>query len=270
MRKIFVIILCFIMTVGLTSCGKKENEKAEVYLFAAKSLNRAMDEMIEEFKKENPQVQVYASYDSSGTLEKQIEEGAECDIFFSAATKQVKQLEEKELTVNGTRRDLLNNTLCVVAGKGNGTKVTGIGNLDKATNLALADASVPVGMYTRKALVKLGILDSEDCTTKEISVALGNLEINECINVGAVAVAVAEGSNEVGTVYYSDTYGYEDKLEIIEKVSDELCGAIIYPVVRIKNSSASKADEEAIRKLLEYIESAEAKKVFEKYRFISN
>ena len=99
MRKIFVIILCFIMTVGLTSCGKKENEKAEVYLFAAKSLNRAMDEMIEEFKKENPQVQVYASYDSSGTLEKQIEEGAECDIFFSAATKQVKQLVDRGIEV---------------------------------------------------------------------------------------------------------------------------------------------------------------------------
>ena len=132
--------------------------------------------------------------------------------------------------MEGSRRDLLNNQVCLVTWKGSDTKVTDFSNLSLAKNMALADQTVPVGQYTRKALINAGMAGSEytevdQLTDDVISKALGGLEINNCANVGAVASAVAEGANEVGTVYYSDTFGYEDQLDIIEQLPNSLTGA---------------------------------------------
>ena len=104
-------------------------------------------------------------------------------------------------------------------------------------------------------------------STMEISEALGNVTINECGNVGAVVTAVMEGANEVGTVYYSDVYGKEDSLEILEMVSYDLTGNVIYPVAQIKNERADKQQMEAVKSFLTFLQSDEAKKVFEKYHF---
>ena len=223
-------IAAMIMTVtlaaaALVGCGTQKAATAQettVTLFAAKSLNTVMEELIAAYQEIHPNVKIVGSYDSSGTLMTQIEEGAACDVFFSAAQKQMNQLEQDGLLVDGTRHNVVNNQVCVVTYKGSNTAVTGLEDLSKAGNLALADGSVPVGKYTRQALVNAGILngaeDVSKITTQEVSEALGGIEINECANVGAVTSAVAEASNEVGTVYYSDTYGFEDKLEILEKV----------------------------------------------------
>ena len=79
----------------------------------------------------------------------------------------------------------------------------------------------------------------------DISKALDGLEINSCANVGTVASAVAEGANEIGTVYYSDTFGYENQLDIIEKLPNSLTGDVIYPIAlyssRIVISSSNEA-----------------------------
>lgn len=172
-----------------------------VTVFAAKSLNSVMETLISEYNKTQPNVKLVGSYDSSGTLMTQIEEGASCDVFFSAATKQMDQLEEENLLVEGTRHNIVNNQVCVVTYEGNNTEVTGLEDLNKASSIALADGSVPVGKYTREALVNAGILEKADdvsaITTQQVSEALSGVEINECANVGAVTSAVAEGSNEL-------------------------------------------------------------------------
>ena len=97
------------------------------------------------------------------------------------------QLEQDGLLVDGTRHNVVNNQVCVVTYKGSNTAVTGLEDLSKAGSLALADGSVPVGKYTRQALVNVGILnEAEDVskiTTQEVSEALGGIEINECANV---------------------------------------------------------------------------------------
>ena len=113
---------------------------------------------------------------SSGTLLTQIREGYECDIFFSAAQKQMDDLEADGLMVEGTRADVVNNQVVVVTLKDSGTKVTGLEDLDKAESIALAGGSVPVGKYTRQALVNLGILpdtgEPDGITTEKVSEAL--------------------------------------------------------------------------------------------------
>ena len=277
-KKLLAAMFIAACVLGMAGCGNrasdKNSEEATVTIFAAKSLNSVVDELITMYHKDKPGVKIVTSYDSSGTLMTQIEEGAACDVFFSAAQKQMNQLEEEKLVVEGTRANVVNNQVCVVTYRDSGTSVTGLSDIAKAKSFALADGSVPVGKYTRQALVNAGMLpEAEDVaaiTTAEVSKALGGIEINECANVGAVAAAVAEGSNEVGTVYKSDTCGYEDKLEILEIVSYDLTGNVIYPIGQIENKDASDAQKEAALDFIHFLTSDTAKEVYEKYYFDTN
>ncbi len=246
-------------------------EQTEIQLFIAASLNTVMTDLIRQYQEDHPETAFAVNADSSGTLLTQIEEGYECDIFFSAAQKQMDQLEEAGLMVEGTRANVVNNQVVVVTLKDSGTAVTGLENLQEAESIALAGGSVPVGRYTRVALMNLGILEEteepDQITTREISEALGGVEISEQSNVSKVLLAVAEGSCQVGTTYYSDTYGYEEELEILETVDYELTGDVIYPVCRVENRWADEEQNRAADDFYEYLLSDEAKEVFESYYF---
>lgn len=292
-KRILAMMLASAMVVGLAGCGgssdskdtKEETkteataktddaEETEIQVFIAASLNTVMTELAEEYNKEHPEVKITYNADSSGTLLTQIEEGYECDIFFSAAQKQMDQLEKDGLVVDGTRADVVNNQVVVVSLKDSGTKVTGLENLNEASSIALAGGSVPVGKYTRQALVNLGTLNKVDdvstITTQEISDALGGVEISEQDNVSKVLAAVVEGSCEVGTTYFSDTYGYEDKLDILQKVSYDLTGNVIYPIARVQNDEADEVQNKAADDFIKFITSDAAKAVFDSYYFDTN
>jgi molybdate transport system substrate-binding protein len=252
----------------------EEAEETEIQVFIAASLNTVMTELAEMYNEEHPEVKITFNADSSGTLLTQIEEGYECDIFFSAAQKQMDQLEEDGLVVEDTRANVVNNQVVVVTLKGSDTAVTDLDNIGDAESIALAGGSVPVGKYTRQALVNLGKLEEVDdvstITTQQISEALGGVEISEQDNVSKVLTAVVEGSCEVGTTYYSDTYGFEDELEILETVSYDLTGNVIYPIARVVNKEADDAQTKAAEDFLKFILSDEAKAVFEAYYFDTN
>lgn len=251
-----------------------DKEDVEIQVFIAASLNIVMNEVVKKYNETHPEVKIVLNADSSGTLLTQIQEGYECDIFFSAAQKQMNTLEEDGLVVDGTRKNVVNNQVVVVTLKDSNTKVTGLENLHEANNIALAGGSVPVGKYTRQALVSLGILeeveDVSKITTTEVSNALGGVEISEQDNVSKVLIAVVEGACEVGTTYYSDTYGYEDKLQILETVGYDLTGDVIYPVCQVKNAEADENQTKAAADFLNYITSDEAKKIFSAYYFDIN
>ena len=248
-----------------------EGEKTEVQVFVAASLKNVMEELGAQYEKDNPSVKLVFQADSSGKLLTQIQEGYACDVFFSAAQKQMDTLQEEGKLVEGTRQNVVNNQLCVITRKDSGTKVTGLETLKDAKSIALADGTVPVGRYTRKALVSLGILpEAEDLSkisTKEVSDALGGVEISEQSNVSKVLAAVVEGSSEVGTTYYSDTYGKDMDVEILEKVSYDLTGNVIYPISQVVNDEASDAEITEAKKFVEFVCSDAAKETFQKYYF---
>ena len=205
------------------------------------SLNTVMQEVAAAFNEQYPNVKVTYNADSSGTLLTQIEEGYACDVFFSAAQKQMNKLEQEDgLVVEGTRANVVNNQVVVVTRKDSGTAVTGLADIAKASSIALADGSVPVGRYTRVAMINAGLLEgyevdaASDITTQQVSDALGGVEISEQGNVSKVLAAVVEASCEVGTTYYSDTYGYEDQLDILETVGYDLTGDVIYPIAQVR------------------------------------
>lgn len=296
--RVLAAIMTAMMVFGMAGCGSSDNNaddskktadtskedtsdqkdaageqfgETEIQVFIAASLNTVMTELADKYNAKQPNVKITYNADSSGTLLTQIEEGYECDLFFSAAQKQMDTLEKDGLVKEGTRANVLNNQVVVVTLKGSGTKVTGLENLKDARSIALAGGSVPVGKYTRQALMNLGILEKtgepDSITTQQISEALGGVEISEQDNVSKVLTAVVEGSCEVGTTYYSDTYGYEDDLDILETVGYDLTGNVIYPICQVVNEEADELQAEAAADFYEFILSDEAKAVFDSYYF---
>ena len=278
-KRVLSVFLAGILPILLAGCGsdgseeKKtgENPQTEIQVFIAASLNTVMEDLAERYQETSPDVKITLNADSSGTLLTQIQEGYECDLFFSAAQKQMDDLEADGLVKDGTRANVVNNQVVVVTLKDSGTKVTGLETLKDAESIALAGGSVPVGRYTREALKSLGLLGgskpAEEYTTEEVSAALGGVEISEQDNVSKVLIAVAEGSCEVGTTYYSDTYGYEEELEILETVGYDLTGDVIYPVCLVENPEADDRQAKAAEDFYEFILSEEAKEVFDSYYF---
>ena len=281
-KRVIAVIAVLALSVAMFGCkagsdtgnGKKQREESagdmgtegkataeeetEIQVFIAASLNTVMTELAKEYQKDHPNVKIIYNADSSGTLLTQIEEGYECDLFFSAAQKQMDVLEADGFLVDGTRSDVVNNQVVVITLKDSKTKVKGLANLQDAESIALAGGSVPVGKYTRQALVNMGIIhtsnDPDSITAQEISEAFGGVEISEQDNVSKVLMAV-------------DIYGYEDDIKILEKVSPDLTGDVIYPIAQIVNKEADKKQTEAAEDFMDFLLSDEAAKVFESYYF---
>lgn len=304
-KRVLAVLLCAAMVFGLVACGNSSDsedtdtsaaestaeeteetegteeeaeetaaEETEIQVFIAASLNTVMTELADMYNEEHPEVTITYNADSSGTLLTQIEEGYECDVFFSAAQKQMDQLQNDGLVVDNTRANVVNNQVVVITRKDSGTSVTGLEDIANASSIALAGGSVPVGKYTRQAMVSLGMINEVDdvsaITTEEISEQLGGVEISEQDNVSKVLAAVVEGSCEVGTTYYSDTYGYEDDIEILETVSYDNTGNVIYPIAQVVNEEADDAQTAAAADFVKFILSDEAKAVFDAYYFDTN
>ena len=268
-KKILAALTAGILTTGLMTgtvfaADKEvkgdENLKGEVYAFIAASLSNSMEEIQKDFNELYPNVTIYYSADSSGTLQTQIEEGARCDLFFSAADKQMDALTEEKLTKEDTVKDLLENKVVLIKPKDGETKVTGFENITDAKNIALAGENVPVGQYSREIFKNLGIEDD-----------VNKMEINEGKNVTDVLASVSEGSNEIGIVYATDAASVTDKVDVIATANDtELKSKVIYPVGLVKNIEADDVETAAAKSFVDYLKTPEAAAVFEKYGFTVN
>ena len=259
-KKLIAAMMAGVLSAGMLSTGvfaADTDLKGEVNTFIAASLSNAMEEIQKDFNETYPDVEILYNADSSGTLQTQIEEGARCDIFFSAADKQMDALVDEDLAKKDTVEDILENKVVLIKPKDGETKVTGFENITDAANIALAGDSVPVGQYAREIFDNLGITDE-----------VNKMEINEGKNVSEVLAAVSEGSNEIGIVYATDAASVADKVDVIaEAPADALKTPVLYPVGLIEDKEASEDDTAAAEAFLEYIKSDDAMKVFEKYSF---
>ena len=259
-KKLIAAMMAGVLSAGMFSTGvfaADTDLKGEVNTFIAASLSNAMEEIQKDFNETYPDVEILYNADSSGTLQTQIEEGARCDIFFSAADKQMDALVDEDLAKKDTVEDILENKVVLIKPKDGETKVTGFENITDAANIALAGDSVPVGQYAREIFDNLGITDE-----------VNKMEINEGKNVSEVLAAVSEGSNEIGIVYATDAASVADKVDVIaEAPADALKTPVLYPAGLIEDKEASEDDTAAAEAFLEYIKSDDAMKVFEKYGF---
>ena len=236
--------------------SETEGEETEILVAAAASLEYAYEEeLIPRFEEENPGVTVKGTYDSSGKLQTQIEEGLEADVFMSAATQQMDALTEEGFVDGESVTDLLENQIVLITFAENELGLAEFTDITKADTIAIGDpASVPAGQYAQEALTSLGIWD--EVLAKS---SLGT-------NVTEVLNWVAEGSAQAGIVYATDAATTDNVKVIAQAPEGSLAEPAIYPVGLV---SASAHQEEA-QAFLDFLQSDEAMAVFEAYGFTSH
>lgn len=235
----------------------EEAEPVNLLIAAAASLEYSMeDELIPMFEEQNPGITVEGTYDSSGKLQTQIEEGLDADVFFSAATKQMDALAEEGLVEESSVKDLLENKIVLIVLKGQEGNYSKFEDIANASTVALGDpASVPAGQYAQEVLGNLGLWDAVSAKA-----SFGT-------NVTEVLNWVAEGSADAGVVYATDAATKEDTVSVVaEAPADSLAEPVIYPVGLVENSTKKDAAE----KFMEFLSSDDAAAVFEKYGFTVN
>lgn len=233
--------------------SEASGESVQLTVFAAASLTETLNEISEQYKTVAPNVELIFNFDSSGTLKTQIEEGADCDLFLSAAQKQMNALEEEDLINTGTRVDLLENKVVLAVPEGNPADIQSFEDLgtDQCKRIALGNEDVPVGSYSVEILTNLGILDELESGNK---ITYGS-------NVKEVTTQVKEAAADCGIVYATDAYSAG--LETVDEATADECRQVIYPAAL----TASTAHAEEAQAFLDYLTTDDAAAIFESVGF---
>ncbi len=245
--------------------AQAETEQTELIVFAAASMTETMTEIADMYKSVDPNVNIVYNFDSSGTLKTQIQEGADCDIFISAAQKQMNQLditqdEEKnpdklDFVDPDTRFDLLSNSVVLITPQGNPEGISSFDDVagDKVKLIALGNSDVPVGQYSEEIFTYMGIWDQ---LNSEQKITFGT-------NVKEVLTQVEESAADCGVVYSTDAAA-SDKVEVVATAPEGSHKPITYPAAVLKTSK----NPDAAKAFLDYLKTDDCTKVFEDAGFV--
>ncbi|NFT05522.1 molybdate ABC transporter substrate-binding protein [Clostridium botulinum] len=269
-NKILITLLTVTSCIVLLSgCAKREiknssaqsnnSEKIELNISAAASLKEAMADIQEKFKSIEPNTDLVVNYGSSGSLQQQIEQGAPCDIFISAGQSQMKKLDEENLLLESTKKDLVKNELVLIGPKS--TAITSINDLktDKVKKIAAGEpSSVPAGKYADETFNNLNI--KSDIESKLVFAK----------DVKEVLAWSISGNADVGFVYLSDALNNKDA-KIIETIPETCHSPITYPISIVKNTSKSDVTKQVdtAKQFEDFLFTDDAKNIFEKYGYKS-
>ena len=280
MKKFLSLLLALTMALSLAACGTSSTPAADrsgsasgddaepitLVVFAAASMTETLTEIAGNYKTVAPNVTLSFNFDSSGKLLTQIEEGALCDLFLSAAPKQMNALDGslkddagknpngQDMLLEGSRLNLLENKVTLAVPEGN---PKGIDSFDKLAELlkngdvmlAIGNSDVPVGQYTQKIFAYYGI--DEAAITDQLT--YGN-------NVKEVTTQVTEAAADCGIIYATDAFSAG--LTVVDSATAEMCGQVIYPAAVLKDGQT-----EAAQAFLDYLQTEEAMSVFQSVGF---
>ena len=265
MKKVASLLLSAVLCLSLAACGGEGGDE-DLIVFAAASLEETLTEIAQLYKEAAPDVTISFNFDSSGTLKTQIQEGADCDIFISAAPKQMNQLDAQggeenteglDFVLSDTRLDLLENKVTLAVSEGN---PKGIESFDQLADLlengevflAMGNSDVPVGQYTQKIFAYYGL--DEEALAQAGCLTYGS-------NVKEVTTAVSEAAVDCGIIYATDAFSAG--LTVVDEATADLCGQVIYPAAVLNISK----HPEAAQAFLDYLSTGEAAAVFERVGF---
>ncbi len=274
MKKVLSLLLALTLALSLAACGTSNTPAASgndaepitLVVFAAASMTETLTEIAGNYKTVAPNVTLCFNFDSSGKLLTQIEEGALCDLFISAAPKQMNALDGslkddagknpngQDMLLEGSRLNLLENKVTLAVPEGN---PKGIESFDQLADLlqngevmlAIGNSDVPVGQYTQKIFAFYGI--DEAAITDQLT--YGN-------NVKEVSTQVTEAAADCGIIYATDAFSAG--LTVVDSATAEMCGQVIYPAAVLKDGQT-----EAAQAFLDYLRTEEAMSVFESVGF---
>ena len=279
MKKLLPLLLVLALVFSLAACSSKTDdittddtqgdanaESVDLVVFAAASMTETLTEIAEMYKEVAPNVNITYNFDSSGKLLTQISEGADCDLFISAAPKQMNAMDGSliddkdknpdglDLIVTDSRINLLENKVTLAVPEGNPKDIESFDQLAELLKsgdvmLAIGNSDVPVGQYTQKIFAYYGL----DEAALADSLTYGN-------NVKEVTTQVSEASTDCGIIYATDAYSAG--LTVVDSATAEMCGQVIYPAAVLKGEK-----EEVAQAFLDYLQTADAMSVFESVGF---
>ncbi|MGE4752820.1 molybdate ABC transporter substrate-binding protein [Yersinia enterocolitica] len=245
----------WVASAALLAAFSSSAMAADITVFAAASLTNALQDIAAQYKKEK-QVEVVASYASSSTLARQIEQGAPADLFISADQQWMDYAIDKQQMVANTRFTLLGNELVLIAPKD--SKITKV-EIDKKTDwkklleggrLAVGDPDhVPAGIYAKESLENLGAW-----ATLAPEMARAN-------NVRSAMALVERAEAPLGIVYGSDAIA-SDKVKVVGVFPEASHKPVEYPMAIVKGH-----ENPTVTAFYDYLKSPAAAVIFEKYGF---
>ena len=270
-QRIASLLLAALCILWISGCegngGSAEAPTTEVVVFAAASMTETLTELGERYQATHPEVRLVFNFDSSGTLTRQIQEGAVCDVFLSAGQPQMDQLDitvpatqnpdELDCILEGTRFNLLENKVVLAVPDGNPAGVDSFEDMrdrlaDGTLFMAMGGSDVPVGQYTQALLTWLDLNEEE--------LARGGC-ITYASNVKEITTQIQEAVVDCGVVYQTDAISAG--LLVADTASPDMCGQVIYPIAVIKSSMVPEAAQE----FLDYLTGDEADAVFSQAGF---
>ena len=231
-RRLLAVCVSALLICASAEAGQAQTT-GKLVVFAAASLATALNAIQPIFTTDKGQP-VAISYGSSGTLAKQIEQGAPADVFISADTKWIDYLQKKNLLATGTRRDLLSNELVLIEPADGQTKLKIKPGFDLATlagdgKIAVCTiASCPAGIYAKGAFTKLGVWSAVEP------------KLAQAANVRDALALVARGEAKYGVVYATDAKA-EPKVRVVDVFPADSHTPIVYPVAVVASSKNANA-----------------------------
>ena len=241
-----------LLACAAASFESRDSSSVNLMISVAASLQDAIKEIGNLYSQQVPTVKLTYNFGSSGSLQQQIEQGAPVDVYISAAERNMDILEQKNLLLSNTRRNLLQNEVVLITSENN-TDIEGFTELqgDFVNTIAIgAPDSVPAGKYAQEVLDSLKLsksLEGKFIFAKDVRQVLAYVET---------------GNVEAGMVYSTDVQ-VSEQVKIIQTAPINSHSPIIYPVAIIEDSK----HPESAQNFIEFLLSNEAKSVFTKYGF---
>ena len=267
LKRILALLCALELCCGAALAEAPTEEPVELIVFAAASMTETLTELKAVYEEAHPNVTIVYNFDSSGTLKTQIESGAECDVFISAAPKQMNQLDIAadpavntaglDFVLQGTRINLLENKVALAVPEGNPKGIESYDALVEGLKngtvlLAMGNSDVPVGQYTQKIFAYYEL--DEEALAQSGVITYGS-------NVKEVTTQVSEAAVDCGIIYATDAFSA--KLQVVDTATKEMCGQVIYPAAVLNITK----NEEAARDFLAFLTSEAADAVFEAVGF---
>lgn len=252
MKKLLSTACALFMCANITTCTSNDNsDKTTLTVFAAASMTETMEQIADIYKQDNQNIDIEFNFDSSGTLKTQIEQGAVCDIFISAAQKQMDELGEDFVNTD-SRVDLLENKVVMIVPENSDSDITSFEDVKSVNLISLGNSDVPVGQYSEQIFKSLGLWDELNNGDK----------ISFASNVKEVVSQVASASVDCGVVYATDVTK-DSKVKIVADAPENSCEPAIYPAAVLKTSE----NQTEAQKFLDFLSQDECKDIFTKAGF---
>lgn len=245
--KIRTLIITFFVLLVAASHLQAET----VHISVAASMTDAFKEIISQFSKEQPEAKVLPNFASSGSLAKQINQGAPADFYVSANPKWMKFLIENKVIAEGTDRVFAYNKLVFVGASS--TKATDLSALSTLTRIAIGSPkSVPAGQYAKEAMEAAGIYS--------------NLEHNRQLVMAKdvrQALLYADRGEVAGAFVYRTDAMLAKNASILFTVPDNLYDRVAYPLAL----TAMGARKEVAKSFYDFMSTPAVITILKKYGF---